>query len=684
MIFVLVLLTVAPATLATRDSAAANPVRKVVNLLQNMAKKVEAEGEKEDELYKKFSCYCKTGIGNLQGSISSGTTKSPQLASDIKAAEEQQVQTKQSLKDAQKERSEAKAAIADATAIREKDAAAFAAEKKELDSYISAITSAVAALEKGMAGFLQTGATSLLRKAAEASSLQDDQKEGLLSFLSGKQSAEYAPSSGEITGILKQMGDEMTKSLNKATTTEKDAISDYNGLVAAKNKEIDTLTDSIETRTAKVGELGVSIVQMKDDLSDTEERLVEDQKLLAELQKGCDGKDKEYDERVKTRGQELAAITETIKILNDDDALELFKKTLPSPSLVQVATSAADMRSRALSALNTAGHTDQVRLDFLALALKGKKVGFDKIIVLIDEMVAALKKEQVSDNDKKEYCSAQFDTSEDKKKSLERAVSDLATSIRSAEEGIAQYTEEIAATENSIKALDKMVSEASEQRMEESAEYKELVKSDTAAAELLAFAKNRLNKFYNPKLYNPPAKQELSSQSAIERDMSLVQISEHVQVEPPPETWDAYAKKSEESTGVISMIDLLIKDLDKELTEAKVQEDNAQAEYDRTVADAKEERVSMSKSLTDKSAAKADLQSDLETSQAQKKETEMSLMATDKFISQLHGECDWLLQYFEVREQARAGEIDALGKAKDVLKGADYSLLQTSLRGSAQ
>merc|ERR1719296_496744 len=124
------------------------------------------------------------------------------------------------------------------------------------------------------------------------------------------------------------------------------------------------------------------------------------------------------------------------------------------------------------------------------------------------------------------------------------------------------------------------------------------------------------------------------------------------------------------------MIDLLIKDLDKELTEAKVQEDNAQAEYDRTVADAKEERVSMSKSLTDKSAAKADLQSDLETSQAQKKETEMSLMATDKFISQLHGECDWLLQYFEVREQARAGEIDALGKAKDVLKGADYSLLQ--------
>merc|ERR1719229_1595327 len=167
------------------------------------------------------------------------------------------------------------------------------------------------------------------------------------------------------------------------------------------------------------------------------------------------------------------------------------------------------------------------------------------------------------------------------------------------EEGISKVTEEIAALETGIKALDKSVAQATGQRKEEHEEYEALVQSDSAAKELLLFAKNRLNKFYNPKLYKPPAKTELSAEGAIVRNMGgaamFAQISEHVQrksaVEPPPETWDAYAKKSDESTGVIAMIDLLIKDLDTEMTEAKVQEKDSQEDYDAMIADAKEKRT---------------------------------------------------------------------------------------------
>merc|ERR1719243_210033 len=119
--------------------------------------------------------------------------------------------------------------------------------------------------------------------------------------------------------------------------------------------------------------------------------------------------------------------------------------------------------------------------------------------------------------------------------------------------------------------------------------------------------------------------------------MSFVQVREHVQLksnlEPPPETWDAYAKKSEESSGVLTMIDLLIKDLDTEMTEAKVEEKNAQEEYDKTVADAKADRVGLSKALKDKTAAQADLTSDLESLKADKKSTTAEAMATDKYIS---------------------------------------------------
>jgi len=104
---------------------------------------------------------------------------------------------------------------------------------------------------------------------------------------------------------------------------------------------------------------------------------------------------------------------------------------------VQVKTSNAALRAKALAVLK-AVHQPAESLDFIALALHSKKIGFGKVIKMIDEMVVTLKKEQQDDDDKKEYCNMQFDFTDDKKKELERTVSDLATSIDDAKGGIAQ------------------------------------------------------------------------------------------------------------------------------------------------------------------------------------------------------------------------------------------------------
>merc|ERR1719301_493334 len=153
-----------------------------------------------------------------------------------------------------------------------------------------------------------------------------------------------------------------------------------------------------------------------------------------------------------------------------------------------------------------AGSAGPERLDLIALALQGKEEGFEKVIKMIDEMVALLKKEQVDDDSKKEYCEGQIDTTEDKVKELELAVSDLAKAIADAKENIATLTEEIEALEDGIKALDKQVAEATEQRKEEHADNVETLTNDNAAKELIGIAKNRMNKFYNPKLYKAPPK----------------------------------------------------------------------------------------------------------------------------------------------------------------------------------
>merc|ERR1719446_931774 len=96
--------------------------------------------------------------------------------------------------------------------------------------------------------------------------------------------------------------------LADTTAAEKSAIESYNGLMSAKTKEIDALTKAIETKTVKVGELAVSIIQMKNDLGDTEAALIEDQKFLADMDKNCDLKSKEWDARTKTRNEELLAL----------------------------------------------------------------------------------------------------------------------------------------------------------------------------------------------------------------------------------------------------------------------------------------------------------------------------------------------------------------------------------------
>merc|ERR1719327_1841997 len=303
----------------------------------------------------------------------------------------------------------------------------------------------------------------------------------------------------------------------------------------AKTSEVNALTKMIEEKLAKSGELAVAIAEMKNDSGDAVETLAADKKFLAELKKGCSTKEAEWEERCKVRQQELSALADTIKMLNDDDALELFKKTLPAPSasFVQIEVSADAVRSRARKILEkAAARSEQGNnlLAFIEYALRGKKIGFEKVIAMIDEMTQTLKKEQQDDDSKKEYCEAELDASDDKKKSLEKHISDTEASIASTQESIETTTQEIADLIAAIKELDKQVAAATEQRKEENAEYKQLMADDTAAKELLKMALNRLNKFYNPKLYVPPAKAERSNMDAIAEDVAaFVQIAEHDQ-----------------------------------------------------------------------------------------------------------------------------------------------------------
>merc|ERR1719277_1827098 len=682
---------------AIRERNAVNPIRRVVTLLQSMQQKVTAEGKKEKELYDAFMCYCKNGAGDLEESISAAETKIPQVEKALGESAAELEQLEADLKQHKADRAAAKEALAQATALRAKEAAAYAKESGDLTTNIQALTKAIKVLSDGMEGsaFLQRAVATSIRRLAVDAEMSSADRDMLTAFLSQGQGEGYVPQSGQIVGILKQMLDTMKASLADVQAAEEAAIKDFEGLSKAKTKEIQANTDAIEAKTKRHGEMGVEIVNMKEDLDDTQKALAEDKKFLADLEKNCDTKQAEWEERSKTRAEELLALADTIKILNDDDALELFKKTLPTPSFLQQTESAKDMKQRALAALKTSGGS---RLNLVALALRGNSNQFDKIVKMIDDMVVLLGKEQVADDEKKAWCEAELDKAEDKLKGLNIKISDLEKALDDANGQIATLTDEIKALEKGIKELDQQVAEATQMRKEEHAENAETVANDSAAKQLLEIAKNRLAKFYTPKLYKAAPKTELSAENRVVVSMggtvaptpapggiagtgvvALVQVHAHdLAPPPPPETWDAYTKKGEEHTGVVEMMNMLRNDLDKEIQETQVNEKESQREYEQFIADSAAKRAEDSKSIAMKEAAKADLGAELEKLTAKKTATMKEAMATAEAIKDLHLDCDWLIANFEARKAARAGEVESLKNAKAVLAGADYSLLEAA------
>jgi septal ring factor EnvC (AmiA/AmiB activator) len=657
-------------------------------MLQMMQNKIEAEGKKEEELFDKFMCYCTTGRAQLEKSVDDAETKIPKLASAIKAIGSEVVQLTADIEAAKSDRADAKKAVAEATGLREKEAAAYAKQSGEFKTNLAAMGKAIEAIEKGAGGsFLQTASASVLKQLSVDMDMSGVDRDVLSSFLSEDASEQ---DSGQITGILKQMKDTMAKDLADATAEEQAAIAGFDKLVAAKEKQINSLTKEVEDKTARVGDGGVKLSEMKEDKEDTEESLAEDKKFLQDLDKNCVTKKAEWDARCKLRTEELLAIADTIKILNDDDALELFKKTLPSPSLLQVTVTDKEMKQDAAAALK--GSKDY-RINLISLALKGKKVSMDKVIKMVDDMVALLGKEQGDDDDKKEECEANIDETEDKHKELNVAIADLDKATDETKEDIATLGDEIEALTQGIKDLDKQVSDATETRKEENSDFVTTLAANNAAVEILGFAKNRLNKFYNPKMYKEAPKRELSEEERVTLNMGgtlapteapggiagtgVTALLEGAPP-PPPETFGAYSKKSEESNGVLAMIDALVGDLEKETQEMKFEEKDAQEEYEQFIEDSAEKRAGDSKSITDKEGAKADAEDALLKLDEETKVKMTENMHTMESLKDIHLDCDWLLQNFDVRKEARAGEVEALKKAKAVLSGADYSLIQVA------
>merc|ERR1719163_2670680 len=311
-------------------------------------------------------------------------------------------------------------------------------------------------------------------------------------------------------------------------------------------------------------------------------------------------------------------------------------------------------------------------------------------------MIKVLGEEPKEDEETKAFCSTELDKSEKSKADTEDAIAQSEAGIEEMTEESSTLASEIADLQQEIKNLDKAVAEATEQRKEEHSDFLQFQTENNAALQLIEKAKNRLYKFYRPNLYKEAPQKELTDEEKIlaasgRSDMIateapvmiagttqtvFVQFRAHVRKAappPPPDTWGAYQKKDGKSNGVIALMDMLMKELQGDVTEAGHDEETSQKDYERLMSDSQASRAQNVESITDKEGAKAG--HDEETSQKdyERLMSDSELGNVKQYILQLHTSCDFLVANYDLRKAARTNELESLANAKSVLSGADFA-----------
>eukprot|EP00931_Biecheleriopsis_adriatica_P078306 TRINITY_DN51768_c0_g1_i1.p1 TRINITY_DN51768_c0_g1~~TRINITY_DN51768_c0_g1_i1.p1 ORF type:complete len:704 (+),score=267.43 TRINITY_DN51768_c0_g1_i1:48-2114(+) len=681
MAFFVALLSLAAARKSGDESdfrAAANPIRKVVNLMEKMSEKIEKQEDEEKELYEKFMCHCKSELADFEKGKDAFEAEVPKLQAEIESKTAEINSLTQEIEVQRSDEKQVQQDLATAIIQRSKEHGQFEKEYNVLEEEIHAVDQGVAALDAAMgntSALLQESDSSSLNtkvlahlSAAQISSLQratdrstrigEAQRQTLAAFIAG---AATNSGIGEVKGILETQRDNFQEEEDVETEEENKSVNIFQELMSAKTTEDESLNETIAEKLDRLGNAKVALVEVKGELKAAQNALGKDFSALKKLKEVCDKKTEEWDERQKMVAEELLAIKDTIKTLSSDQNLDLFRKAL---SFVQLEHRADEVKSKALSVLRTYAESQgqgavgsRAPLDLVMLELQRKGVDFTSVMKMIDDMIALMKKEQKDDDAKKEFCGKKAQENELKTKALRHRIKTLESAVAEQTGSVEAVTVEIKDIQEGIATLDKAVAESTEIRKNEHEEYQKVIQEQTATKEVLMVAKDRMNQFYHPEL--------------VKQAPSLMQVNEHKQLaSEAPEVPEFGKTKTQEGNVVINMIGSLITDTDKTVAKAEFDEKESQKLYEEMLADSKAKREADMEAIVGKQKVKAEAESEKVAKAASAKSETAELKEVEKYGKDLSEDCSFLEKNYALRKEMRSQEEETLVSAKGVLAGA--------------
>jgi len=627
------------------------PVSKVINMLKAMSEQLSNEAELDEEAYDKMTCYCETNDKEKTKAIADENARIESRTNEIAELTAKEATLAREIETLNAEIAENQEGLAKSTDIRKSEKAEFVADEKNMIVSITGLKSAVTVLGKHHSLIQRESVIHALKQSLSEKDMEKvlathKQRRVLSSFLQTKQApsaGSYAPQSGEIFGVLRQMKEQFEKNLNDATTEENKSEAEFQSMKAAKTEEIAASSNKVANKEVEAGNAAEANAAAAQDKADTEAALAADTEFLANLKAQCEALDKEYAERTKTRTEEIAAVADTIGILTDDDAHDQFSK-----SLGFFQRSAATSKKVAKNLAEVARKAKDPRLSALAVAVRLNP--FNLVKEKVEGMISDLEAEAKEEVKQRDECTADLHQNDVDTQAKYAEKEDLQTSIDQLSDTVASLKSDIDALNEEIAASQVEMKRASEDREIENKDFQETIADQRASQAILAKALARLEVFYAEKSFLQAKKQGLAT-------------------EQNPGTFATY-KKNENSGGVMGMIQGVIDESKALENEAIAAEQDSQTAYEQFITDSNKAITAKAKDVSSKTAEMGTQDAALTTAKGDMKANLADLESLNGINKALHDTCDFLMKNYDTRVQAREMEIEALSQSVAMLSGA--------------
>jgi hypothetical protein len=675
----LVLFALAAGSLASVKSD--HPAVKIIALIQKLQAQVKEEGDAATHLYGKFTYWCDetskkkaAAIKGYEEDIKISSTAIEALTADIKTLDKE-------IKQLEKDIAASEAARTKAQEVRDAALATYQQNKSDLEATIQAVKDCIAALEAAMPSAL-VQAKQLIAKTRPAQFLQ--RQEPIESESADKfeerqgQEATYTAKGGDATETLKKMLLKYEDDLVELNTAEAKEAAAHALADSAKADEISAATESKTTKEGVRGEKGQDLATQQAALQEAEDSLLADKTVLSETTTTCKTRADEYDFNMKTRAKEVEAMSEAIEVMEkvtgvrspESKGIETVgflqvgaRKTFkdPLPSIVAVLRKAGASKSTA------------------ALAKLADKISkmkqtpgsgtFDQIKNMIEKMIFHLMSEQKDEDDHKNWCDKELETTAMMKEDKEHKNATTVANINQLDAEIVQLTEDITDNTAWISDMEGQIESQMSARADAKAENAATVKDAQDAQTAISQAIAVLEDFY--KSSGEVQKEAWESFTQVQAVVRRAGNAPGETEEPEPELWEAKPYTGTEGgAAVIGMLENIATDFASMEAAAKADETTQQDEYDEWLTGSQMDKAAKTKDSEQKTARMERLKEKLEGKKTDLDHTEKELEAAISYEENLQHACvDGDSTYAE-RKAARTQEISALREAEEILDKA--------------